>query len=53
MADPLNLSSAEVAQRKAFLEFSEKDVARLKELHALLAAQASFFVEAFYAHLLE
>ena len=52
MADPLNLSSAEVAQRKAFLEFGEKDVARLKELHALLAGQASFFVEAFYAHLL-
>ncbi|MBT9612330.1 MAG: diguanylate cyclase [Burkholderiales bacterium] len=52
MPDTLHLSPAEAAQRKAFLEFGEKDVVRLKDLHALLAGQASFFVEAFYAHLL-
>jgi len=52
MLDTLHLSPAEVAQRKAFLEFSEKDVARLEDLHALLSGQESFFVEAFYAHLL-
>jgi diguanylate cyclase (GGDEF)-like protein len=52
MPAALHLSPAEVAQRKAFLELNEKDVARLKDLHTLLAGQASFFVEEFYAHLL-
>lgn len=52
MPATLHLSPAEVARRKAFLELGETDVARLKDLHALLAGEASFFVEAFYGHLL-
>ena len=52
MSDILHLGPEEVAQRKAFLEFAEKDVALLKELHALLDGHASFFAEDFYRHLL-
>ena len=43
---------SEAEQRKAFLEFGAQDARLLVELHALLADQASFFVDDFYAHLL-
>ena len=52
MPNNLQLSLEEVVQRKAFLEFAEKDVALLKELHGLLDGQSAFFVEEFYQHLL-
>lgn len=52
MTEIFRLDSDEVARRKAFLEFTEKDVALLKELHERLGGDAEFFVEAFYAHLL-
>lgn len=47
-----HLNSEEVAQRKAFLEFADKDIALLKELHGLIDGDSAFFVEDFYQHLL-
>lgn len=52
MTEIFRLDSDEVARRKAFLEFTEKDVARLKELHERFDGDIEFFVEGFYAHLL-
>ena len=51
-APDLTRESSEAEQRKAFLEFGAHDVRLLLELHALLADQAAFFVDDFYAHLL-
>lgn len=45
------IDDAEIVARKAFLEFTEADVALLKELHALLETQLNPFSEAFYRHL--
>lgn len=47
----LGIDEAEVTTRKEFLEFTEADVAALRELHALLEAQRMPFSEAFYRHL--
>ncbi|MGA8148729.1 MAG: EAL domain-containing protein [Gallionellaceae bacterium] len=47
----MGINDAEVAVRKEFLEFSEVDVALLKELHARLEAQRDPFSEMFYRHL--
>jgi hypothetical protein len=46
------LDASEILERKAFLEFSESDVALLKKLHGHMEGKASFFVERFYGHLL-
>ncbi len=45
---------AEIERRKAFLEFTEQDIALLKELHARIEAtgECAFFVDDFYRHLL-
>jgi len=48
----LALDATEADRRKAFLELAPQDARLLLELHALLADQASFFVDDFYAHLL-
>jgi diguanylate cyclase (GGDEF)-like protein len=47
----MGLDSAEVAVRKAFLEFTEADASLLKELHDRLEAERNSFSEAFYNHL--
>ncbi|MGA9665206.1 MAG: EAL domain-containing protein [Gallionella sp.] len=47
----MGIDDAEVAMRKEFLEFTEADVALLKELHALLDARRDSFSETFYRHL--
>ena len=52
MSGSMILDDAEISRRKAFLEFTDRDVALLKDLHALLEDQSSFFVEDFYRHLL-
>ena len=48
----LGLDDAAVVRRKAFLEFTDDDVARLKALHEALQDLAPDFANAFYAHLL-
>lgn len=50
--EDFRLDAAEVTRRKKFLEFTDEDIARLKELHQQLSGDADFFVEGFYAHLL-
>lgn len=52
MSNNQNFSPEEILKRKAFLEFSDEDIGRLKELHLLLAGHATFFTEDFYRHLL-
>jgi diguanylate cyclase (GGDEF)-like protein len=49
----LGLNEAEVAERKAFLEFADEDIGLLRELHALLDRHRvrEAFVDRFYAHL--
>ncbi|TAN74325.1 MAG: EAL domain-containing protein [Gallionella sp.] len=47
----LGIDSAEVAVRKAFLEFTEADAALLKDLHVRLEAGRDSFSTAFYDHL--
>ncbi len=47
----MGIDNAEVAVRKEFLEFTEADIALLKELHARLEAQRDPLSEAFYRHL--
>jgi diguanylate cyclase (GGDEF)-like protein len=51
-APDLPRDPSEVEQRKALLDFGARDIGLLRELHALLAGQAAFFVDDFYAHLL-
>lgn len=51
-SEDFRLEPAEVIRRKEFLEFTDEDIARLKELHQQLSGDADFFVEGFYAHLL-
>uniref|UniRef100_UPI003566D984 protoglobin domain-containing protein n=1 Tax=Halomonas sp. TaxID=1486246 RepID=UPI003566D984 len=48
----LAFDEAEIARRKAFLEFTAEDVARLRALHATLQTLAPDFANAFYDHLL-
>src|SRR3990167_2604955 len=50
----LGIDEADIARRKSFLEFTEADVALLKQLHALLEAPGSIdeFIRVFYDHLL-
>jgi hypothetical protein len=47
----VGIDDAEIVARKAFLEFTEVDVALLKEMHQRLEAQRDPFSEAFYRHL--
>lgn len=48
----LAFDEAEIARRKAFLEFTTEDAARLRALHAALQTLAPDFANAFYDHLL-
>jgi hypothetical protein len=48
----LRIDDAALARRKAFLEFTDADAARLKALHEALKDLAPDFVNAFYSHLL-
>ncbi|MHB1271287.1 MAG: EAL domain-containing protein [Rhodanobacter sp.] len=48
----IGLDDAAVGRRKAFLEFTDADVARLKALHEALQDLAPDFANAFYDHLL-
>jgi diguanylate cyclase (GGDEF)-like protein/PAS domain S-box-containing protein len=48
----LGFDEAEIARRKAFLEFTAEDAARLHTLHATLQTLAPDFANAFYDHLL-
>ena len=52
VVDMLGIDDAAVARRKAFLELTDEDVARLKALHAALQDLAPDIANAFYAHLL-
>lgn len=49
----LGLTEAEVAERKAFLDFGDEDVRLLRELHDLLEHYQvrATFIDRFYAHL--
>jgi len=47
----LGLDEAALAQRKAFLGFSEADAERLRQFHPLLEGFAPDFARRFYAHL--
>lgn len=47
----MGIDDAEVAMRKEFLEFTDADVAWLKELHSRLESQSNPLSEAFYRHL--
>jgi rsbT co-antagonist protein RsbR len=48
----MGLSEEEIARRKAFLEFGDEDIERLRGLHDLAAQYADGVIEDFYAHLL-
>lgn len=48
----LGLDDAAIVRRKAFLEFTDDDVARLRTLHEALRTLAPDFANAFYTHLL-
>jgi rsbT co-antagonist protein RsbR len=48
----LAVSDSEVAKRKAWLEFTEEDVTRLREMNALAIGYADEVIGAFYDHLL-
>jgi rsbT co-antagonist protein RsbR len=48
----MGLSEEEIARRKAFLQFGDADVERLRALHDLAAQYADGVIEDFYAHLL-
>lgn len=47
----MGIDDAEVALRKEFLQFTEADVALLKDLHERLETQRDFFSKEFYRHL--
>ncbi|MBI5612682.1 MAG: diguanylate cyclase, partial [Gammaproteobacteria bacterium] len=53
LARELGIDAAEVAERQAFLEFTDQDTALLVELHDLIERtnDQDFFVDAFYTHL--
>ena len=48
----LGIDDDDVARRKAFLEFTDADVERLRNLHEVLQTLEPDFVENFYTHLL-
>jgi diguanylate cyclase (GGDEF)-like protein/PAS domain S-box-containing protein len=48
----LGIDEAAVVRRKAFLEFTDDDVVRLRTLHEALQTRTPDFVDAFYTHLL-
>ena len=48
----MGLSEEEIARRKAFLEFGDEDVERLRGLHKLAQRYADDVIEDFYRHLL-
>ncbi|MGN2391502.1 EAL domain-containing protein [Pelomicrobium sp. G1] len=48
----LQLDEAAIERRKAFLEFTDEDIARLKRLHVALRDLGPEFTRAFYDHLL-
>jgi diguanylate cyclase (GGDEF)-like protein/PAS domain S-box-containing protein len=48
----MGIDAAEIAQRQAFLSFDERDPARLKSLHGILASHRDELTEVFYEHLL-
>ncbi len=52
IARELGIGDEEIAARKAYLEFSADDAARLKTLHQPLAAVRAEIINEFYAHLL-
>lgn len=47
----MGITPEEIADRKKFLEFTETDIALLKELHAQLEAKRNSFSDTFYRHL--
>ena len=49
---PPSFDAREIAERKAFLEFSELDSDRLRHLHELIGPMGMAFSEVFYSHLL-
>ncbi len=53
LARELGVDAVEIAERQAFLEFTDQDAALLVELHELIerSNERDFFVDAFYAHL--
>lgn len=48
----IGLEAQEIALRKAYLQFTGHDVARLSEIHDLLANESVAFAPSFYDHLL-
>ncbi len=46
------IDAGDIAERKAFLEFSEQDMARLRHLHDVSGSAGTAFSEAFYGHIL-
>ncbi|MBI4714486.1 MAG: hypothetical protein HY760_00815, partial [Nitrospirae bacterium] len=52
IARAIGLDAAEADQRKAFLEFTDRDAALLRELHGRLGNAQDDFVNAFYTPLL-
>lgn len=52
VAQALGLDAPAIARRKAFLELTDEDVARLKGLHVALQDLGPSFAQAFYDHLL-
>lgn len=52
MLDVVDLDDATIARRKAFLEFTDEDVARLRHLHGALQGYAPVFAKRFYEHIL-
>ncbi len=51
--DEMGLTDEWLEQRKAFLEFSDKDAANLLELHDFLVTAREGFISDFYDHLLQ
>lgn len=52
LLEAMGLTDAEIAQRKAFLEFGEADVAQLQALNASALDDADTVIEALYEHFL-
>ena len=52
LMNELGLSEAEIAQRKAFLNFVDEDAQRLQSLHDLAQRYADGVIDDFYQHLL-
>lgn len=48
----MGITEREIAQRKAFLEFGDRDIEALTSIHALAQEYADPVIESFYKHLL-